>query len=196
MALAKAAYNGLINLRALVNVERKFKLGVVNNEVMTTTGTFYLLSGIAQGDGETQRNGDKVKLSSISIKGLLQLDIASDPLSRAMVRIILINDKVSNGIAPTAAQLLLTNTIYGHYNPDNCPSRFKILSDKVYNMNLDKTNQIYWRLYENLSHHLTFTGITENQADANTGHIYLYVITDLQVNTTLDFNSKLTFVDN
>lgn len=178
-------------LKSIVNVERKY-IDIAPSGTSTTTGTMWFLSGIAQGLTETSRNGDKVKLQSISFKLL-----SSYAGSGCILRTILFIDKASSGVVPSASDLLQNVTALGHYNVDYCPSRFQILMDKRKVLNAVNMPFIQESLYKKVLHHLTFKGTSAAQADAATGHMYLFVITDAPATPPVYASEiRITYVDN
>lgn len=192
MGIAMQALKLAQHVKTLINVEHKFIDVEEAGFTVTNSGQVFLLTGIEQGDGESQRNGDKVKLTSNSMKMNLEIN----GTTAGIVRVLLVNDKVSKGVAPTFGELLQEQTIIGHYNPDNCPSRFKILSDKLVTLSSDNPQPVI-TLYDKLYHHITFTNTSATQADANTGHLYLFIITNLvDSQPAASFVNRASYVDN
>lgn len=183
LSTASKALSIAMSVKKMLNVEHKF-VDTYSNNAVTIAGAVTPISLIAQGDTENQRSGDKVKANHLSVKALFAP--ANGQTFPQTVRFLIFKDKVSNGVVPTAAQLLQDTSAglpqaMSHYNPDNCPSRFQILFDRtivnntVANGNVDNILTFYEGA---LSHHLTFSGTTAVQAAADTGHLYFYVQAD------------------
>ncbi len=95
------------------------------------------ICGIKQGTGESERIGRKCTIRSIGWRfnvTLPEVDAASTPASPDIVRIILYQDKQTNGQAATVTGILETANIHSFNNLSNT-SRFKTLLDKVVTIN-------------------------------------------------------------
>lgn len=199
MSIATKALSMAKFLASVINVEHKFKDTVFPRAAVYSTPSVSFISGLAQGDTQNNRNGDSVKLSSVNLRGLIT--VGSSAVTRN-VRIMLINEKVSDGAVPTLSDVLDNSTlpnVYARYNPDNAGTRFKILFDKRYIVT-PTTNAVKFNVYRKLQHHLKFTGTTANQADASTGHLYVLICSDdngVDTNTPeVEWNSCIRYIDN
>jgi len=118
------------------------------------------LNIIPQGDTESQRNGRKVVVRSINIRGMVRNDPATNEGSTAdRVRFLLYLDKQANGGAAAVTDLLETATINSFNNLAN-KSRFTVLMDKVVDLaapagaNADATTPVFgldiqsWAFYK------------------------------------------------
>jgi len=99
----------------------------------TTTGSVILLNGIASGDDYNQRDGRRVILDSISIKGDMFYSSATAAHNVDIVRMMLIYDKQTNGAAPAIADVLVNANADSHYNVNNL-GRFDVLIDKTWSL--------------------------------------------------------------
>lgn len=131
-------------------VENKFVDYAVSNQSISVTlagsesdpATPLCLNGIAQGDGESQRDGRKVVMKKVEIRGLLrgqtQADQADIPQSQA-IRLVLVQDtQTSGGNSLTGAQLSAENVFIDSASSDvlvmvkpASTKRFKILADRI-----------------------------------------------------------------
>lgn len=127
------------------NIEKKFVNYTISADAFTTVwaggemddGTTDALSGVAQGDGESQRDGRTYQIHSVYLKGFLtstNLEAQGAPVDDALARIVLVWDTQTNGQQLSAedvfdsigagldinSQKNLSNTV-----------RFKVLKDKV-----------------------------------------------------------------
>lgn len=115
-------------------IEKKFldtdigtAIGAINSSM-----EFSNLNVIIQGDTESNRNGRKVLVKSIHLKGLLKLDSSADSTNTSnKVKLMIVLDKQTNGTQFTALDLLKTNSIHSFSNLAN-RQRFKILWSKEY----------------------------------------------------------------
>jgi len=192
-------------LASVINVEHKFKDTVYSRTAIYSTAVITHISGIAQGDGQNARNGDSVKLSSVNLRGLITVGSTIAPTSTVnirTVRVMLINDKVSDGAPPSLTDILDNSTlpnVYARYNPDNAGGRFRVLYDKRIVVSAT-TNCVRFNCYRKLKHHLKFTGGASSQTDASIGHLYVLLVSDdnsIDTNTPeVEFNSCIRYIDN
>lgn len=64
---------------------------------------YYYLNGIAQGDGDTNREGSRVNMSSLEIRASCYPGIATSDINRGTMLIVL--DRQCNGAAPTLGDI-------------------------------------------------------------------------------------------
>lgn len=106
---------------------------VAFNSTVDTTGASILLNGLVPGTGASQRVGMKVTIKSVEIRGFTGC-VAGTGVDQVH-RWELFIDRQANGaaLASIGQQLLANNT----YAPRSliARKRFKILRDKVYNIN-------------------------------------------------------------
>ncbi len=131
-----------IRIGGFMGIENKF----VDYELDVTTvdaswsgneledGTALSLSSIAQGDGESQRDGRQVQLLSVHLKGWLdmaQTEAVTAPSDGGIARLILVLDKQTNGAQLNAEDVVTvtTNDVNAWRNLQNS-QRFRILKDQ------------------------------------------------------------------
>lgn len=205
---AQKALSMVRYVKSLINVEKK----QVDTSI-TAPGTAIpvagaanaiLLTGVAQGDTDDTRNGNKIKLSALSIKAnFFRLAVAGST-ANPTVRMIVFNDKNSNGVAPAIADLLDATSIIGRYNPDNAGSRFKILHDKRYSFGwLNSTTNTGAGLmsandsiYKKCGWHVKFDGTTAAQADCVSGHLYVFLFCDTASVMEGSVTARVEYIDN
>lgn len=88
---------------------------------------FPSLNIIPQGDGQSERNGRKIVVRKISMRG--SFDSAIQEIGTTRMRLIVALDKQCNGAAASVDTLLTGADIDSFRNLDNSP-RFKVLLDK------------------------------------------------------------------
>lgn len=194
-ALSMAKY-----LATLINVEHKFKDFNYPSSGISSTPTISFISGTAQGDSQYgSRNGDSVKLSSMSLRGMVSMNGAT---TAKQIRVIVINDLSSNGVVPNYYEVLdnsVFSNVYARYNPDFAGSRFKILYDRKFCLDATKQSQQF-NFYKKLGHHLKYKGSGAEQANASTGHLYVLCVSDDTPNVgddpKIEFNTCIRYVDN
>lgn len=100
-----------------------------DNDPMVGTWTQTLLNGISLGDDVSNREGDTVLMKEIGIRYEITSDAAID--SSASVRVVLVIDKLSSGVAINTNNLFFAdNSLKSFYDPQ-LASRFRVLYDKV-----------------------------------------------------------------
>jgi len=127
-------------------IEKKFVDYNISNTALTTTWaggeldptTPLAISAIAQGDGESQRDGRVATLHSVFIKGFFVTAVVESsifPLSDVIVRLVLVQDKQTNGAQLNAEDVFdtiaATADVNSVKNLQNS-ARFIVLKDKTF----------------------------------------------------------------
>lgn len=119
--------------------ELKFADQTVNTAIDPVATSQWIVSlnngsGIAQGDGQSERIGRKAVISSVHMEGYLEMDpgsVISD--STNMVRIAVVLDKQANGSVPGFQDIWrLAGLSMNQFRNLEKSSRFKVLFDKRY----------------------------------------------------------------
>jgi len=170
--------------------------------VTTAWTIFQPLSNPVQGDTDSQRDGDRLQPTSITLHyQFISCQIASQ------VRVIVFRWKPNNGaLAPTVAQLILTaasqQSPLGYYNRDN-RDEYSILHDVnhtlgIYIMAAGSTTvcappvQVVNRIVLERHPAIQFSGGTT----AGTNHIYVMVCSDTSVTPPqFGYVSRMLFTD-
>lgn len=202
LSMAQKAFSMAKFLSSVINVEHKFKDTVFTRTSIYSTPSVSFITGTSQGDTQYgSRNGDSIKLTSVNLRGMVVVPSGTSQTPR-IVRIMLINDKVSDGAVPALTDVLDNTTlsnVYARYNPDNAGARFKVLYDKRIVVSAT-TNAVKFGCYRKLRHHLKYTGSSANQSDASTGHLYVLVVSDDNAAGTddpsIEWNSCIRYIDN
>lgn len=183
-------------LKRMINVEKKF-IESATSSAQSTSATVALLTGIAQGDTQNDRNGNSIKAQSVSTKYNVEMNSSA---TATQVRIMLVIDKNSNGAAPVLSDILdngVASNAVAHYNSDTAGSRFLILHDKSYSLSINGSRTISGSCYSKLNHHVKFTSSTGAQASCASGHLYLILWSDESTNTPIITQSSVfRYTDN
>ncbi len=119
-----------------LNPEKKF-VDLAVNSGPATTGSVILMSLIPQGDGESQRVGRKAIITDYLFHGHWELTAAQATTTSNRVRIAIVQDTQTNGVAMTAA--LCWNTAgtadINAFRDLSLIGRFKVLYDKSHVLN-------------------------------------------------------------
>lgn len=112
-------------------MEMKSKTLIIGSTPFSTGGLDTLLNGMVIGDDIFNRNGDSILITSIQFDLIIQAQTAND---NNTIRILLVQDKQTNGVAQELDKILDTadpqSNIISPYNLDY-KHRFRILCDKV-----------------------------------------------------------------
>ncbi len=144
-ARKRARYGGGARTGGFLGIESKFIDSTRNGAVVASqTGaeadpaTVNCLNAIAQGDGESNRDGRKCTLTSLHLRGLVTLDgTETTTLAQGRkVRVIVVHDTQTNGAQLNSEDVYLTATNVGDaYRNLQFVKRFKILKDATFDMN-------------------------------------------------------------
>ncbi len=109
-------------------------------------GTINCVSGVAQGDGESQRDGRKYMIHSVHIRATLatsSTESQTGPLADIVGRICLVWDTQSNGAVPTATDIMDGRQTADELSFRNLQNtkRFRILWDKSWKINRLNMNE-------------------------------------------------------
>lgn len=117
--------------------ELKFLDTAQSTTVPAAAGSVYTnLVVIPQGDTESMRNGRKVMLKSVSIRGRIYIQPQANSANTSdIIRILLVQDKQANGVAFTPPMVLAGTPDYLAYRNLANTSRFNILFDKSISLN-------------------------------------------------------------
>lgn len=131
LAVASKALKTTLALKRLVNVEKHIRDFQITSTTVSSAGLITNLSLIAQGDSSNERDGDQIKVLSISCNMKYNINVL---VPVATIRMLLVEDKQTNGAQFTLADLLddvsVNDGLVSNYNQDNM-YRFNIVWDKV-----------------------------------------------------------------
>lgn len=190
--IAKKALHDVAQLKKFINTEQK-SVNLQVSKQIGTTASIELLSGVAQGDGSSQRTGESIKHSSLLIRSDFTI---SSSANNVLHRYIVFYDRQPNTDMPTAQQLLSMptdirtplNTDYG--------KRFKVLRDKFFVLSTEYPRKPF-EFFIRLQRHSEFDGDGDSVNSATTNHIFSLVFTTDDTNQT-QFNqtSRMRYIDN
>ncbi len=176
------------------NVEYKFRDTDSGTLAPTLAGAILLLNGLAQGNDTDDRDGDQVEFTSIQIRFQARADTAGD---ENMIRVMLIQDRQTNGALPDVSDVLQKVTQFAILNSPlklTNKFRFRVLYDRICEINDSGHNGVFKSSYKKLSVKARYTGATNAITDINTNSIFSIVIG----NTTdgaYNFFVRLRFTD-
>lgn len=179
-------------LKQLVNSEEHYKDFQFNN-TFSTTGDIQLMSGIAIGDTDITRSGNKVLFKDLVFRGNVN---ASNLSTNTTVRMILFIDKECDGVTPTVTQLLQQASVHSPLNMD-FSKRFVILKDQLMSFSNVGTLERVFKTYKVLNFHGFYDGSTVAIADCKENQIFSLFISDTTVNNPgYSYWARIKYYDN
>lgn len=204
LSTAAKALSVAYSVKKLLNVEHKYNDVTLNNTVGYDAPIYTLLNGVAQGDGATTRDGNSLKMEYVDINLILKNANAAD----RTVRIMLVEQKDVNGLAPVISEILDDSaTQYAplsHFNRDQI-NNFRVLYDKRYSMT-DSTSDNALRQI-NINHQfrsdatakVRYDGVLGTVANMSKNSLYLVITADNTAASSpvaVTAKSRVTFLDN
>lgn len=186
------------SVKSMMNVE--FKRRDTNTSTnIDSDGFLQPLSLIAQGDEDTNRNGNSVKLKSIQYRGKVARNPAGS--TTQTLRMILFIDKL-NG-APGVTEPLVSDAPYGVLaNPSTISQvrfenrkRYTILKDRTFQVNDESKQTVVLKYYKKMNMKIEFKDDTTLNALYN--NLWLLLISDSAENgPSWDSEARIRFLDN
>lgn len=190
-----SVWRAIMDLKSLVNVERKFNDVQVTPAQQSKTATITSLSAVSEGSDYNQRTGLSIKADSLYVRGS-SYAYNTSATSDSNLRMLIIRDNEGLGSAPTEADIFeYTGDINSPINHLN-GKRFTVLYDKVFNYSINGPTSHTFKKYIKLGHHIKYANSTTGTRE---GHIYF--VTQSDTNTAVNepyigFDSRLRFIDN
>ncbi len=209
------------NLRSggFIGIENKFyDTKVSGDSIVTTTASAevdppaddHCLNAIAQGDGESNRDGRQCRLTSVQLKGLLTIDVLSDQADIPqgnILRVIIYHDKQTNGAQASSEQVLLDTAgvdLCSLRNPQYT-KRFTVWYDQTFDMSPltagtdgANTNSIaapskYFEFYKQIDMPVNFISTTSNIANITDNSIHVIAIAQA-AGAKISYQARVRFV--
>lgn len=179
-------------VKGLLNVEYKNIDTSVSLVPDTTAVSSVLINSVGQGDDRTNRDGRSIRIKYITAK--LTITLVED---FNIVRLILVCDReAENGVA-LDSKFLQFNSVNSLYNIDGT-KRFKVLYDKIFSMDKDKSNQIHIKFNKRLGTKVKYQGTSTGIANIETNAYYLLAVSNATFGTAPGIvgYTRVRFVDN
>ena len=154
-SMAYSAYKTGQWLKSVINPELKF-LDTSYAASMATAGTVQALNLMGQGDTVSTRDGNSIKLQSITAR--LTFNIAAAGSSQT-VRCLFFYDTQNQGAAPAVTDVLVAADPDSLMNLTSYPGRFKIIRDYYKSVNPAGQASLNFRFYRKLPIHLKYTDL-------------------------------------
>lgn len=194
--VANTAYTALKiaqGVSSLVNAELKY-----HDQSMLNTpddsGTVDFLSGIPEGDDNTQRNGRSIRAKSIYLTGSVAQNASA---TETIVRIIVFRDKSGAGTPPIVLDVLSVTDVTSPLNVDTAGNRFQILSDQRFQFSNSGSKIAWIKRYIPLNFHINYLYTDGTPGSCGTNAIYVIMISNETTNPPgVELNARIQFIDN
>lgn len=162
-----------------------------------TTASLSLLNGCDDGTSASQRSGRRITMRSLAWK--FNCTMAATTTGASAIRNLIVYDRQPNAAAPTAGNVLTSNSITSLMNLQNS-RRFVILLDKLYNgIGTAGPQSMMDSGYMKLNLDVEFNDQSTNDITSiTTGSVYLLQYQDgnlLVASPTNNFFSRIRFED-
>lgn len=175
---------------------------IASAATMATTLTITPITLTAQGDGTSNRTGNKINIKSVSVHVFIRN--ASGSNQPAVTKCFLWQEKNSNGLVPTAADLLTNSTtlMLSRLNPDHAGHEFKMIRSKVSNIGFqgDGVSEpaggvqvTHFQFYKKLNTIATYNGSTAAQSACFANHLYFGYFSDIS-GPVITAQSRVSFM--
>ena len=197
--MAKRTANGLNEIRKLINVEEKY-LDNTGVPTFDRSGNVTYVSGIQQGDGITDREGNSIKVQTFEMKYAVVMNAAS---TASVCRVLVVRDLQNQGATITAGDVLETvgvstapQSALDYTNGMLSNKRFSIIHDEFFT--LDTYNPTYTAQFKsNHDCHVQFRGTTSAVASAGNGSYFVVLVSSETVNTPQAYwCTRMVYTDN
>lgn len=191
LSLAKTAVREIWKLKGLINSEKKKFDRTEGAKTPDNTGIVDNLVGIAQGDGDQDRNGNSIYVRSVNIKGNIKINAAA---SNTFIRVSVVQDtqQIADTV-PAWTDIYESADVNAHLN-NLTVGRFKVLKDRTFRLDADDPGKMF-EINLPMRHHVRYNGSATS--DIQKGAIYLCMVSNEPANTpTLSYQSRVSYHDN
>lgn len=185
----------LYKLKSLVNVEVKaIDTNIPGQMVTTLTPYAPLISGIAQGDTNSTRDGNSIKYQSVH--GQFQLTQHASAPNNSVCRVFCFVDKQHSASGPSGNEVVTSSADPLSFRNTDYAGRFQVLYSRTFIFDPEH-QQHKCNFNKKVSFHEKFSGATAAAADITRNSIYLLVLCDEpSYGVTITGNARVRYVDN
>lgn len=185
-------------VRQLVNTEFHYHDTSATQADVDYTGSVGSLIDIPQGDGDTERQGDSIRLKNFKMEGTVEYDSAGT-LANQVIKIMILLDKQNKVSIPAdVIESGYISTGLAPFAPKDRDKMFqtKVLAQRIISVNADKPMSRFKIQLSNINYHSQF----ENETTTiNTNDLKLLIISNDPSATdgpNINYIARVTFVDN
>lgn len=178
-----------------MNAEIKVVDTTVSGSI-SSSGSLFLVNGIAQGDGNSNRDGNSVKSKGGSFRWIAT---QSGSASRSFLRLLVVADTRCNGAAPSVTDVLNSASVYAHPNLVSEPNRYVILHDSVQLMDAASRTACFGEvaLPQLTDVHFTYSGTGATVASVSGMSVHVLALSNEPTNTpSLSSEFRILYLDN
>ena len=195
LSTASKALAVAMGVKKLINVEWKSKTTVASTPAAATV-SIQNLTAIAVGDDYDDREGRKIRLKSVQLKGSAEINASA---TATKLRVMVVRDNNGSTTAPVIADLFANDAAFYDNKPHNddpqTNARFSVLMDKFYILDTAKQRMVGIRGYRKLNSHCYFSGSAST--DEGKGSLWLLSASDEATNTPgLTMEAIVKWIDN
>ncbi len=160
----------------------KYSLTSFSATTMINIWTTFLLNGISQGDDETDRDGDKIKMHALEVR--LLFESAASEQNGAVIRYCVVYDRQPNGFIASGVDVMEDSRVTSVRNITRT-ARFRVLLDRTMRLenytgnsavsqHFVRTHYLRWKSPMRTQ----YNGATSAIGEINTGSIFFMFISD------------------
>lgn len=173
--------------------ERKFFDSTVGVNVGTTYSVLALSQSIVQGTGGGQRIGDNISYLRLHCSFRVDCNITATVND---LRIIVVLDKMNNGVAPVVGDLLIGTSLTSTYSAAQIKEkRFTILYDKLANVTTGGRSSFMQQRVIPLNQTASYLGTTNVVGANGKNSMWIFLVSDNNTNQpgfNMDFQIEYT----
>lgn len=179
-------------LKMLASPEFKW-IDKTDNSTVDTTGQIIDLNTVAQGDDDTSRDGNVMRMMSVQLSWYITQHASA---TNSRVRFVLFLAKAINGTKPTVAQVLLSTNAEIQFRNLDERHNIVILKDWKCNLQSASRTQAMSDFYKKINVLTRFDATDGNITAMQGGYLGLLQICNESVNTpTMVVKSRVRFID-
>lgn len=197
LTMASTALTIAKGVAALINVEEKYNDYNVTAQTISSTGVVHYMSGIAQGDSATSRDGDSIRGKSI----LHRCEYVSVAGTSAVVRCLMFVDLNNQGALPAVTDVLQTASRLSPLNTVNS-KRFVVLSDELFDLNQNVATSGIFRstkMFKKIDFHIKYRDTSSSVTGCAANGIFCLYISNIGAGATtpsVTFANRIRYIDN
>lgn len=194
---ASSGYRLARKALSMLNVEYKDHTLQGTGSAITSSGSILPLNLLIQGDTGSTRDGDSVKFTRLQFNSICVMHASA---TNTQVRVIIVADHQTNG-----SQFVLSDILNDSTAGDNLVSplnlvnkfRFRILFDKLYQMDSNGKRSFSIEYYKKLSSKCRYSGNAGTIADLPTLSYHLILLSSEATNTpAITYTARMRYIDN
>ncbi len=198
-ATAMLAYSMAKKVNGMVNAEKKFFDNNLNpaSAVDAAAGLDPVLicSAVSQGDTVSTRDGAKIRVKSLQVKGEALHLAAGASVQR--IRLIGIVNKVMDGDFSTTTKLLAAPATFNSFLNIITSRNFTVLFDRVYTLRANDAQGKNINIYKKLDLPVKYILTTNVELAGGHNAIHIYAFSDQASNfPTIELHSRIRYYDN